>query len=197
MKKFLPPLLMLLFGIHTVLHAQTADPDLVQINEDRISMNKNGMLILGSWAVGNIALGGIAMTQTSGNVKYFHQMNAAWNTVNLAIAGFGYYGLRNQNTALSLSETIHEYHNFEKILLFNAGLDIGYMAIGAYLWERGIRTDSSRLRGYGQSMILQGGFLFTFDVILYVLSRSQSSGLIDSLDNLQFSGNGLSFTIPF
>ena len=51
--------------------------------------------------------------------------------------------------------------------LFNAGLDVGYMATGAYLWERGIRKDSRGLKGYGQSLILQGGFLFTFDLIMY------------------------------
>jgi hypothetical protein len=179
------------------LMAQNSEPDLLEINEKRISMNSNGMLVLGGWAISNIAIGGIGMTQTSGNTRYFHQMNAAWNTVNLAIAGFGYYGLRNQSPDITLSETIFEFHNFEKILLFNAGLDIGYMAIGAYLWERGIRKDSNRLIGYGQSMILQGGFLFTFDVILYLLSRTESSALINSLDRIQFTGTQIAFAIPF
>lgn len=137
------------------------------------------------------------MTQAAGQTKYFHQMNAAWNSVNLAIAGFGYYGLRNQSVDLSLAETITEFHNFEKILLFNAGLDVGYMAIGAYLWERGIRKESNRLVGYGKSMILQGGFLFTFDLVLYFMSQSKSSALIDTLNVVQFNGTALSVTIPF
>jgi hypothetical protein len=180
-----------------LLMAQPTPQELEQVNRDRISLNSNGMLILGGWAVSNLVVGGIGMTQTSGNVRYFHQMNAAWNTVNLAIAGFGYYGLRNQSTSLTLSETITEFHNFEKILLFNAGLDVGYMAIGAYLWERGIRTDSARLRGYGQSMILQGGFLFVFDLVLYVLSRSESRALIQGLDNISLSASGIGLSISF
>ena len=176
--------------------AQSLEPDLNRINENRLNMNSNGMLILGGWAVSNLVVGGIGMTQTTGNTRYFHQMNAAWNSVNLAIAGFGYYGMRSQSTDISLAETITEFHNFEKILLFNAGLDVGYMAIGAYLWERGVRKESNRLIGYGQSMILQGGFLFTFDLILYFMSRSESSKLLDTLQNVQFTGQALSVSIP-
>lgn len=179
------------------LHAQTNLINLEEINEKRLSTNSSGMLVLGGWAVSNLFIGGIGMTQTSGTTKYFHQMNAAWNTVNLAIAGFGYYGLSNQSTGLGLSETITEFHNFEKILLFNAGLDVGYMAIGAFLWERGLRKDSTRMVGYGQSMILQGGFLFVFDAVLYFLSRSESSRLIDSLNYIQVNGTALSLNIPF
>lgn len=160
-------------------------------------MNSHGMLVLGSWAVTNIIAGSIGVTQSGGQTKYFHQMNAAWNGVNLAIAGFGYYGLQNQATDLGLGETISKFQNFENILLFNAGLDIGYMAIGATLWERGIRKESNRLVGYGKSMILQGGFLFTFDTVLYFLSRSKSNALIDTLNHIQFTGTSLSVHIPF
>lgn len=177
--------------------AQPTTVELEQINRDRISMNSKGMLVLGGWAVSNIVIGGIGVTQTNGNTKYFHQMNAAWNSVNLAIAGFGYYGLRSQSPQLELSETITEFQNFENILLFNAGLDIGYMALGAWLWERGLRKENPRLKGYGQSIILQGGFLFTFDAILFFMSRSKSSTLIDTLSQVQFTGTGIAVSIPF
>ena len=188
-------LLQLLFS--GLLFAQIAEPDLESINQNRISMNSNGMLVLGGWAVSNIIIGGIGMTQTGGNTKYFHQMNAAWNSVNLAIAGFGYYGLQRQSAQMGLAETITEFHNFENILLFNAGLDIGYMALGAWLWERGLRKESSRLEGYGQSIILQGSFLFAFDTILYFMSRSESSKLMDALSHVQFTGTNLAVSIPF
>ena len=179
------------------IHAQPTSDDLLQINEDRISMNSQGMLILGGWAVSNLVVGGIGMTQTTGNTKYFHQMNAMWNTVNLGIAGFGYMGLQNQSASLGLAETIREFQNFENILLFNAGLDVGYMALGAYLWERGLRKDSERLVGYGQSLILQGGFLFTFDVILYFASRSKSSALLETLNSIQIRGSEIGFNVTF
>jgi hypothetical protein len=179
------------------LMAQSAEPDLTAINQDRISLNSNGMLVLGGWAVSNMIIGGVGMVKTGGTTRYFHQMNAAWNSVNLTIAGFGYYGLKNQSAALTLSETVAEFQNFEKILLFNAGLDVGYMALGAFLWERGLRKDSDRLTGYGQSLILQGGFLFTFDLVLYFMNRSQSSRVLEILEQVQFTGTSVAVNIPF
>lgn len=197
MKKVL--LLFLLLQILFVgwINAQPTGEELLQINEDRISMNSQGMLILGGWAVSNLIVGGIGMTKTTGNTKYFHQMNAAWNTVNLGIAGFGYLGLQKQSASIGLGETIREFQSFENILLFNAGLDVGYMALGGYLWERGLRKDSDRLVGYGQSIILQGGFLFAFDLILYFLNQSESSALIDTLNNIQIRGSEIGFNLTF
>lgn len=189
--------ILLQFLFTGLLVAQTTEPNLDAINQDRISMNSKGMLVLGGWAVSNIIVGGIGMTQTGGTTKYFHQMNAAWNSINLAIAGFGYYGLKNQSLDMSFSETLSEFHSFEKILLFNAGLDIGYMALGAFLWERGLRKESNRLTGYGQSLILQGGFLFAFDTVLYFLNRAESSQLMEFVSRVQFSGTSLAVTIPF
>jgi hypothetical protein len=193
--------IILLFIIHLIfigwVHAQPTGDELIHLNEDRISLNSNGILVLGGWAVSNLIVGGIGITQTSGTTKYFHQMNAAWNGVNLAIAGFGYTGLQNQSANSSLAETVTEFHNFEKILLFNAGLDIGYMALGAYLWERGRRTESSRLIGYGQSLLLQGGFLFTFDLVLYLLNTRISSKLTEALESIQISSLAIGVSIPF
>jgi hypothetical protein len=177
--------------------ARQADPDLMEINRERIALNTTGMLVLGGWAVSNIAVGSIGMARSGGRTRYFHQMNAAWNTVNLAIAGFGYYGLKNSALDVSLSETISEFHNFEKILLFNAGLDVGYIAMGAFLWERGLRKQNNRLTGYGQSLILQGAFLFSFDMILWLLNRNQSGALMEIVDSIQFTGTGMALQVTF
>lgn len=197
MKKSLLLLLLLQVLFVSWIHAQPTSEELLQINETRISMNSQGMLILGGWAVSNLIVGGIGMTQTSGNTKYFHQMNAMWNAVNLGIAGFGYSGLQNQSASIGLAETIREFQTFENILLFNAGLDVGYMALGGYLWERGLRKDNERLVGYGQSIILQGGALFTFDLVLYFLNRSESSALITMLNNIHIRGSEIGFSIAF
>jgi len=184
MYKYLIITILLTFTISPAASGQISESDLLKINEERLSMNRVGMTVLGGWATANIVTGAIGMSITGGNTRYFHEMNLAWNGVNLAIAGFGYAGSKNLADSHTLSETVQEYHRFEKLLLFNAGLDLGYMATGAFLWERGISRNSSRLIGYGQSMILQGGFLFAFDLVLYAISRGQSSSLIKSLDNL-------------
>lgn len=67
-------------------------------------------------------------------------------------------------------------HRLEKILLFNAGIDLAYMAVGGWMWDRGSRglsgpsgVDAERLTGWGQALVLQGGFLFAFDVVMATL----------------------------
>lgn len=197
MFKFTTILASIIIGGIGIIKAQSSDMSLEKINEKRLQLNKDGMKVLGSWAAGNIIIGGIGMTQSDGNVRYFHQMNLAWNSVNLAIAGLGYFGSRRDPSEFNLKETVKEFSKFENILLFNAGLDVGYMATGAYLWERGIRKENSRLKGYGQSLILQGGFLFTFDLIMYLASKQQSNSLLEVLDDIQLQPTGVTYRRSF
>jgi hypothetical protein len=89
---------------------------------------------------------------------------------------------------LNFAESIREHESIRRILLFNAGLDVGYMATGLYLRERANRAENSeRLRGYGNSLLLQGAFLFTFDLIMFAVHGSMS----DSFYNFELSPMGL------
>ena len=197
MFKFTTILASIIIGGIGIIKAQSSNTSLEIINENRLQLNKNGMKVLGGWASGNMIVGGLGMTRSEGSVRYFHQMNLAWNSVNLAIAGLGYFGLRRDPSAFNLKETVHEFNRFENILLFNAGLDVGYIATGAYLWERGIRKENSRLKGYGQSLILQGGFLFAFDIIMYLASKQQSNNLLEVLDDVQLNPTGVTYRRSF
>lgn len=179
------------------LFSQNIENELMQINESRIQTNSDAMLILGGWALGNIGSGTYGMLTTDGNTRHFHEMNLMWNSVNLGISAFGYMFARNSPTDLSFAETLDEYHKMEKILLFNIGLNVGYMATGAYLWERGLRKNDSRLEGYGQSMILQGAFLFTFDLILYNVVRNDRKDAFRLMKGIQPAPGGLSYRVSF
>ncbi|MEM8525157.1 MAG: hypothetical protein AAGG68_10955 [Bacteroidota bacterium] len=155
---------------------------LLDFNENRLQKQKTAMTILGTWAIGNIAAGSILASRQEGEAKYFNQMNAGWNAFNLVIAGFGYYGvMRADAAALDMYGSIQEQYKIQKILLFNAGLDVGYMLGGAYLIERSKNTTDNpeRLKGFGKSIILQGGFLFAFDLITYFTLAADN-------DQLQF-----------
>jgi hypothetical protein len=151
----------------TQIHAQTSE-QLENFNRDRLRINDQGMVVLGSWAVANISWGTIAASQTSGRVRAFHQMNAGWNLVNLAIAGAGYFSTKKAATRLNLAQTFSEQKKMEKVLIFNAVLDLAYVTAGIWMMEYAKRpdVDSDNLTGFGQSLILQGGFLFAFDVIM-------------------------------
>lgn len=173
---------------------------LLQYNQTRLQKQETAMKILGSWAIGNIAVGTIMSTRTDGSTKYFHQMNAGWNLINLAIAGAGWYGVsRIDPSNFDLYTSIQEQNKLQKILLFNAGLDVGYMAGGAYLVERSKNADNrpERLEGWGKSIILQGAFLFAFDLTAYLVLSSDNAKLQSILEQLSLSGKGIGFIWSF
>ncbi|MBU0696914.1 MAG: hypothetical protein KKE39_10395 [Bacteroidetes bacterium] len=109
-----------------------------EINQKRNEINTTGMKILGGWALANIAFGSVSYFNSSNKKKYFNQMNVMWNVVNLGLATAGYFGAKaDLNQQLTLAQSLHDQQKIEKILLLNTGLDIGYMAAGLFLNERG------------------------------------------------------------
>ena len=168
------------------MHAQAGDEE--NWNQKRMSVQKDGMLILGSWALANFAFSGYQMTQTSERNYYFHQMNVLWNTVNAGIAVSGYLSAINGPTGLAPTETLMELNKFSKILLLNTGLDVAYMGIGLYLRERSrnIEKQSSRLMGYGNSLLMQGGFLFLFDLVLVITNENLTQQFLNQ-ENIKFA----------
>ncbi|MFC0262124.1 DUF6992 family protein [Fontibacter flavus] len=175
--------------------AQDQRIGLKQYNKARIQYNKNGMLILGSWAIGNIIWGGIMAGRTSGELRGFNQMNAYWNSVNLLIAGLGYYSAMKEVPSGDFWETLQSQQNIEKILLVNAGLDVAYMAGGLYMLERGRRLDNIRLSGFGKSVIMQGAFLMTFDTVKFLIHNSHGKELPKILENISLGLGGFGFKV--
>ena len=185
------------FFLTSETFAQGLSDELAQYNRERLDLNKTGMLVLSGWALGNIAIGSYGYFRTGGKTKYFHQMNAAWNLVNISIGAVAYFQyLQADPAAFNLLQSIDEARSIENILLLNIGLDVGYIAAGAFMWERGIRKDNNRLLGYGPSLIVQGGFLLLFDGILYGLNKSHNEKVFNLIDNLSFSANAISISIP-
>lgn len=142
--------------------AQAQDVVITPMDQHIESM-RFGMKLLGGWALANIVTGSLGRSQTTGSTRYFHEMNAGWNAVNLTIASVALLTLPDVSS-WTIEQGYQEAAKLDKILLFNAGLDLGYMALGYALLERGKRLDSSRLQGYGQSLLVQGAFLFVFDL---------------------------------
>jgi sulfite exporter TauE/SafE len=165
-------------------------------NKERLSMEKQGMLLLATWSLGNLAWGGIGASNSVGEAKGFHQMNMYWNSVNLIIAGLGYYNAFKEVPGTEFWETIGAQHRMEKILLFNAGLDVGYIAAGLYLNERGKRLNREQWQGFGKSVILQGAFLLSFDLIMYAVMRDHAGDLPKIMEHVTFSGLGVGVRLP-
>ena len=180
-------------------YAYSQPSGLEKFNANRNQINTYAMLTLGGWALGNMAVNGALYRSGEKDRKYLYEMNIAWNAVNLAIAGFGLYGALNPEQGLTLFESIQQQSGIEKILLFNAGLDVGYMMTGAYLMERSKNSvkHEHRLKGYGKSLILQGGFLFAFDLVVYFIHTGNHQLMKSLLEHVALSGNGIGVTFTF
>ncbi|MEM9723450.1 MAG: hypothetical protein AAGA10_29540 [Bacteroidota bacterium] len=193
--------LFFLLNLAMVSLAFSQDSTILDLNIQRLQINKTGMYILGGWAVANIAGGAILRSQTTGTTRYFHEMNMFWNFVNLGLAGAGLYGaLKTDPSGFSAWESLQEQRTIEKLLLFNAALDIAYITGGAYMIERSRRVENKpeRIKGYGQSLILQGSFLLVFDATLYLIhNQAANPKLQQLLSHVSFSGDSLSLVLNF
>ncbi|WP_229364473.1 DUF6992 family protein [Fibrella aestuarina] len=160
-------------------HAQTPTAlpaDRLAFSQQRYNHTRTLGLSLGGYALANMAVSGLAIGQAEGEAKYFHQMNLYWNAVNLGIAGVGLLGLRKQHPDTeTLGKAVQKHEAMKRTLLFNAGLDVAYIAGGLYLTERAnSRPDQAdKLRGYGKAVMVQGAFLLAFDVVNYFIFKKR------------------------
>lgn len=180
----------------TGLSAQDIDLSLLHFNQRSLDHQQTAMLTLGGWAVANIAAGVALQGSAEGSTKHFHRMNALWNTVNLGIAGLGYFtALKSDPAGWDLATSLGKHQGFQKVLLFNAGLDVGYIMGGLYLTERAKRPDvnADQLKGFGQSIMLQGAFLMAFDLVNYFIA-ARANGSLDLRLGATADGLGLSLS---
>jgi hypothetical protein len=153
------------------------------LNARRELLAQQGMGVLGVWALLNLLLSGwlVMRTDRRGTRHYFHQMNVGWGAVNAALATWGIIQARPLRAAgFSLAASLQAQFDFEKLLLVNAGLDVAYLMVGAWLRARAAATEEQpeRLQGFGQSVTLQGAFLLAFDLGLYLLYHRFAAELL-------------------
>jgi hypothetical protein len=171
------------------------------IASSRTKLTKNAMLTLGGWAAANIATGFIIAGKTEGEAKYFWRMNGYWNIVNLGLAGMGYAGTRKLQSATSLSANLKQQHKVEKLYLLNVGLDLVYITGAFYLKERGksrpTQKQRDQLRGYGNSILLQGGFLLILDGVMYTLHHKNTLKVNKKLEQLELNAGPMGFSLVY
>lgn len=170
-------------------------------NTQRERITANSMLVLGGWAIGNMAVGtyGALTTPARTEANYFHQMNIYWNVVNLGIAVPAYLGARkHRDRRLSITATFDKQRSVEKIYLINMALDAAYTGTGLWMHERGNRMSGTRgelFSGFGSSLMLQGGFLLVYDVINYTVHAQHWKKSRTKLwEQLQFNGTSIQYT---
>ena len=120
-----------------------------------VSLNR-GMWVLQGWGISNMATGiPIALTSKDPQTSAFFQMNAGWNVVNVALA-----------SASLIRKKPIDTQKIKRVFFVNAGLDVGYIITGILLSRKGNINNDPQQIGFGNSIVLQGTFLFVFDVFM-------------------------------
>ena len=213
MPRLVPVLFLLSLLLPSTARAQNA-PDslrltpapapnaLADFSAGRTRFDQRGLTVLAAWAAGNLAVSGVAAGGADGAARYFHQMNLGWGAVNLALAGTGYLAARRaaRLPATSRAENVRAQLRTENLYLLNAGLDAAYLATGWYLLEKGRNPTAAglpeRWRGYGQSLLLQGGFLLLFDGVQYAAHHRHGQRLYPLLARIRVGPGGVALVWP-
>ena len=152
------------------------------------------MLVLGSWSAANLIYSGASAGPAEGSNKYFHQMNMIWGGINITLATIGYLSAKNQD-GVGFAKSLQKQSNLEKTFLFNAGLDLAYVAGGFYLKEKSYNDlkNKDRYKGYGNSIVLQGSALLLFDGVMYLLHQRHGKKLNTLSEKIQLTttANGI------
>lgn len=163
-------------------------------------LNNSGMYVLGTWAIANFSLSLPSMSalrEENSTLYYFHEANFAWNTVNLAIAGgsllFDVFRSP-KSTDFLAAKQLNE--RTRKALLVNSFLDVGYIGLGAWIWNNGSRNDDARIEGYGQALVAQGAFLLAFDLAFYYAQKQFfKNNFEDNASRVSFFPGGVKFRL--
>lgn len=188
----------LLFFLFSIVYLQAQSYE--EFYTQSLDINKSGMYFLGGWALANMATGTYGWIRYDGEKKYFHQMNAAWNLVNAGIAVYALFDIAGADiSALSTDEMMRKHIRSENLFLINAGLDILYMAGGAWMIHAAGKNEKRHdmFKGYGQSVILQGAFLFLFDLVKFGIQFNHRMNFTETTTNLGLTGNGITLSIGF
>lgn len=168
-------------------------------NANRIRITSTGMEVLGGWGLANIGVGAIGWTSsTTPQSRYFYQMNTAWGGVDFLTALFGYSGTqRYKNKNLTAAQTLELQKHIEKIFLVNGAFDVAYIGTGLYLKLAGDSRNSPIMKGYGESILMQGGFLLIFDGLMYKSEKANGSKLRNFLEKHPITFDGRRVGIIF
>ena len=172
-----------------------------EYNKQRLLINLKGMQVLGGWGIANVALGTAGyFAAKEDEWKYFHGMNAAWGLINTGIAGYGIARVKKQALERpDLNKAYQHYRQDKKVLMINMGLDAVYIGAGYYLMSLS-NTDHNnpqQYRGFGRAVMIQGAFLLAFDNILLLSHNKYSGRWATILDEVRFTGGGLSYVHTF
>ncbi|MDO7877544.1 hypothetical protein Q5H93_22590 [Hymenobacter sp. ASUV-10] len=162
---------------------------------ERRALDYRATNVLGTWALANVAAGTALTLAGEGQTKAFGQMTLGWGAVNLGIVAAIRLG-KGRSAPTDRAGTVRAQLATENIYLLNAGLDVAYLAGGFWLLEhantRRTPADYQQNKGFGEALLVQGGFLLLFDGLLYrAHHRHGNKGLYPLLSRVQTVPGGV------
>ena len=215
MKKLFTLILLVVIGCRAF-----AQQDSLKVyNAERVRITSNGMEYLGGWGMLNLATGAYMnwgtgskaitiivdgnqvpgrISKLSPELKYFAQMNTIWGSANFITALIGYTGTQNnKNKKLNAAQTLQEQERIQKIFKINMYFDVAYLGAGAYLKLVGDSRNSPIMKGSGESVLLQGGFLLLFDGLMFHAEKTHGTKLRNFLEKHPMTFDGKRVGIIF
>lgn len=192
-------LILLLLSVSASIYTSAQKVDLARFERERVSKQQHAMIVLGGWSAANIIVSGIATDTRNKEMRYFHQMNVMWGGINVAIAGLGYWGAgREKIDNRTLAAVLKHQNKTEKTFLLNAGLDLLYIGGGVLMNKTSDNQKvPERFKGYGNSIMLQGGFLLLFDVVNYAIHRTHGKQLKGMVEKLTINAGPGAFSLTY
>jgi hypothetical protein len=115
------------------------------------------------WSVLSMAGGLLLWRRGTPFWRGFGIQALAWGAIDALIAAAGLAGQRRSRDPSPAFDAPREARKLRRLLWFNAALDVGYMAGGAWL-ARTKGSTNPEWRGHGWGIVVQGAFLFWFDL---------------------------------
>lgn len=128
---------------------------------------------LRAWSLASIGVGVVLVVIGSGGVEAVGVQCIVWGAIDLAIAWLGLRDARRKDAAgvfATEEGRERERRRTERLLWINAGLDVGYVLVGAWLW---MGEPNAVRMGHAVGVWIQGGFLLAFDVTHGVRLRAR------------------------
>jgi len=139
------------------------------------SYQRRGLGVLLAWGSGNAAAGVPMLLSQDALVRQFGLQTLIWGAIDAALALAGRHSAqqkaeRYERGELDNQAELQEARTLRRILLVNAGLDVGYVLGGT--WAMRAFPDRRDRRGMGLGIVVQGLFLLIYDSLFaWDLSR--------------------------
>ena len=134
-----------------------------------IILNKH-LAVLAWWCFLHLLIGIPMLLWSAGWLWYFATMNISWALINLWIVFKLYDHICHRRFRKgNVYRRFQIQQHVEKMLALNIGLDISYCLAGLYMSSWIGEGTSGMWVGFGNAVLLQGGYLLIHDISFFIL----------------------------